>query len=52
LGTIVVLCLQGRVVIGEIAALSGAIASLTNISELVLDLAGVSLIDAAGLERC
>jgi anti-sigma B factor antagonist len=48
-GTTVVLCLQGRVVIGEIAALRRAIESLTNISVVVLDLASVSLIDAAGL---
>lgn len=49
LGTIAILCLQGRVVIGEMAALREAIESLTNIRVLVLDLTCVSLIDAAGL---
>ena len=49
LGAIAVLCLQGRLVISELAALRGATEDLTNIRVLILDLTCVSLIDAAGL---
>ena len=49
LGTIVTLCLQGRVVIGETAALTEAIERLRDTKILVLDLTCVNLIDAAGL---
>ena len=49
LGTIVTLCLQGRVVIGEMAALREAIERLMDTKILVLDLTRVNLIDAAGL---
>ena len=49
LGTIDILCLQGRVVIGEIAVLREAIERVVDTKILVLDLSRVSLIDAAGL---
>jgi anti-anti-sigma factor len=49
LGSIAILCLQGRVVSGETAALRNALASQSEVSAVVLDLARVSTIDAAGL---
>ncbi|HEY3041112.1 MAG TPA: STAS domain-containing protein [Pyrinomonadaceae bacterium] len=49
LGNIAILCLQGRVVSGETAALRNALASQSEVSAVVLDLARVSTIDAAGL---
>jgi anti-anti-sigma factor len=49
LGNIAILCLQGRVVSGETAALRNALASQSEVSAVVLGLARVSTIDAAGL---
>ena len=49
LGTVAILCLQGRVVSGETAALRKAVHSQSGASALVLDLARVSTIDAGGL---
>jgi anti-sigma B factor antagonist len=49
LGTVAILCLQGRVVSGETAALRKAVHSQSGVSALVLDLARVSTIDAGGL---
>jgi anti-anti-sigma factor len=49
LGNIAILCLQGRVVSGETAALRNALASQSEVSAVVLDLARVSTIDAGGL---
>jgi anti-anti-sigma factor len=49
LGSIAILCLQGRVVSGETAALRNAVASQSEVSAVVLDLARVSTIDAGGL---
>ena len=46
LGTIAILCLQGRIVIGETDALSHAVNAQTRVSVLVLDLAKVNMIDA------
>ena len=46
LGTVAILCLQGRMVRGETAALRNAVRSQ---SAVVLDLARVSTIDAGGL---
>jgi anti-anti-sigma factor len=49
LGDVAILCLQGRVVIGETDKLSEAVRSQSNASMLVLDFAQVELIDARGL---
>ena len=49
LGSIAILCLQGRVVSGETATLRNALASQSEVSAVVLDLARVSTIDAGGL---
>jgi anti-sigma B factor antagonist len=49
MGTVAILCLQGRVVSGETAALRKAVHSQSGVSALVLDLARVSTIDAGGL---
>ena len=49
LGDIAILCLQGRVVRGETAALRNAVNSQSDASAVVLDLARVSAIDAGGL---
>jgi anti-anti-sigma factor len=48
LGTLAILCLQGRIVVGETAALRNAVTSLTNVTVVVLDLTRISMIDAAG----
>jgi len=49
LGNIAFLCLQGQIVNGDTAALRDAVRSQSNVSTLVLDLARVSTVDAAGL---
>src|SRR5216683_7825752 len=49
LGTVAILCLQGRVVRGKTAALRNAVHSQSEVSAVVLDLARVSTIDAGGL---
>src|SRR5437867_12475544 len=49
LGSITILCLQGRIVTGETAALRHAVDSQSDVSAVVLDLARVSTIDAGGL---
>jgi anti-anti-sigma factor len=49
LGTVAIVCLQGRIVNGETAALRDAVDSQSNVSAVVLDLGRVSTIDAAGL---
>jgi anti-anti-sigma factor len=48
-GTAVILCLQGPIVINETPGLRGAVERQANVSVVVLDLSGVSLIDAFGL---
>ena len=48
-GNVAVLCVQGRIVRGETEALRNAFLSQLNASAVVLDLAGVSTIDAGGL---
>jgi anti-anti-sigma factor len=48
-GSVVVLCLQGRIVRGETAILRKAIDSQVNVGTIVLDLTRVSTIDAHGL---
>jgi anti-anti-sigma factor len=49
LGNIAILCLQGRLVTGETAALRNAVHSQSEVSAVVLDLARVNTIDAGGL---
>src|SRR6266496_6513429 len=49
LGSITILCLQGRIVTGETAALRSAVDSQSHVSAIILDLAGVSSVDASGL---
>ena len=49
LGNIAVLNLQGPIVHGETVVLRNAIQSLSGISAVKLDLAGVAMIDAGGL---
>jgi anti-anti-sigma factor len=48
-GNVAILCLRGRMVNGETTSLRHAANSHPNVSALVLDLARVSTIDAAGL---
>src|SRR3977135_4176572 len=49
LGTVAVLCLQGRIVIGETETLGSAVHSLSEVSAVILDLARVTTVDAHGL---
>jgi anti-anti-sigma factor len=49
LGSVAILCLQGRMVRGETATLRNAVHSQSEVSAVVLALAGVSTIDAGGL---
>ena len=49
LGAVAILSLQGRIVIGETAALRRAVHSQSGVSAVVLDLARVSTVDAFGL---
>ena len=49
LGTVAILCLQGRIVNGDTTALRKAVDSQSDVSAVVLDLAGVNTIDAGGL---
>jgi len=49
LGNVVMLCLQGRMVRGETAALRSAVDSQSGVSAVFLDLGRVSTIDAGGL---
>lgn len=48
-GTVAILCLQGRMVRGETAALHKAVHSQSGVSAVVLDLARISTVDAGGL---
>ena len=49
LGTVAVLCLQGRIVIGETEILRNAVHSLSEVSAVILDFARVTTVDAHGL---
>jgi anti-anti-sigma factor len=49
LGALTILRLHGRIVIGETGALVSAVQSQKDVGTLVLDLAQISTIDAAGL---
>ena len=46
---IAILCLQGRMVVGEINSLRLAIQAQSNVDLVVLNLAQVSMVDASGL---
>jgi anti-sigma B factor antagonist len=48
-GTSVTLCLQGRIVIGGTLVLRDTMEGLRDVTSIVFDLNGVSLIDAHGL---
>ena len=49
LGTVAVLCLQGRIVTGETETLREVVQSVSETSAVVLDLAQVTTVDAHGL---
>jgi anti-sigma B factor antagonist len=49
LETVAILCLQGSVVNGETEILRNAVHSLSQVSGIILDFAGVTTIDAGGL---
>ena len=49
LGSVAVLCLQGRIVNGETETLRNAVHSLSEVSAVILDLARVTTVDAGGL---
>jgi anti-anti-sigma factor len=49
LGTVAILCLQGRIVRSETEALRKAVHSQSGVSAVVLDFARVSTVDAGGL---
>jgi anti-anti-sigma factor len=46
---IVIVCLQGPVVNGETEALRKAVYSLSDVKAIILDFAGVTMVDAGGL---
>ena len=48
-GNVAVLCVQGRIVNGETASLRDAVRAQSTDGAVVLDMAGVSMIDASGL---
>lgn len=48
-GTAVIFYLQGQIVNGETDVLKNAVAFQPNVSAVILDLAGVNIIDAGGL---
>jgi anti-anti-sigma factor len=49
LKTVAILCLQGPVVTGETEILRNAVRSMAEVSAIILDLAGVTTVDAGGL---
>jgi anti-anti-sigma factor len=49
LGSVCILCLQGKLVIGETGGLIRTVQSLSGAGTVVLDMAHVSMIDASGL---
>ncbi len=49
LGNVAILCVQGGIVIGQTMALADAVNSQTGVNAVVLDLTGVSRVDARGL---
>ncbi|HMG74106.1 MAG TPA: STAS domain-containing protein [Pyrinomonadaceae bacterium] len=49
LGTVAILCLQGRIVHGEAEILRNALQSVSEASAIIIDLARVTTVDARGL---
>src|SRR3984893_16209794 len=49
LGTVAILCLQGRIVRGETETLCNAVHSESGVTGVIFDLARVSTVDAGGL---
>jgi len=49
LGTVAILCLQGRIVRGETATLCNVVHSQSGVTAVILDLARVNTVDAGGL---
>ena len=49
LGTVAVLCVQGRIVNGEAEILRNALHSVSEVSAVILDLARVTTVDGRGL---
>ncbi len=49
LGTVAILCLQGRIVNGETEILRNALQSVSEASAVIIDLARVTTVDARGL---
>jgi len=49
LGTVAILCLQGRIVRGETATLCTVVHSQSGVTAVILDLTRVSTVDAGGL---
>ena len=49
LGTVAILCLQGRIVNGETETLRNALQSVSEASSVIIDLARVTTVDARGL---
>jgi anti-sigma B factor antagonist len=47
--TVAILCLQGPVVTGETEMLRSAVRSLGEVSAIILDFVGVTMVDAGGL---
>ncbi|MGH9962183.1 MAG: STAS domain-containing protein [Pyrinomonadaceae bacterium] len=48
-GNIAILCLQGRIVTGQIESLANAVNSQSDVGAMILDLSRISRIDARGL---
>jgi anti-anti-sigma factor len=48
-GNIAILCLQGRIVTGQIESLASAVNAQSGVNAMVLDLSRISRIDARGL---
>jgi|SRR5215470_8322925 len=49
LGSVAILCLQGRIVTGDTEEISKAVRSQANASVIILDFSQVELVDAKGL---
>jgi anti-anti-sigma factor len=49
LETVAILCLRGPVITGETETLRNAVYSLSGVNAIILDMAGVTAVDAGGL---
>jgi len=49
LGSVSIMCLKGRIVVGETTTLCNAVIAQSGVSAVILDLGQVSTIDAGGL---